>query len=392
MVRLWPEGRVIGLRVRDGYIAEIGPLSDQPVESLLWLAPLPFDQQLNGYAGVDFQDPRADRAAVEAAAEAFAADGGGRFLLTLISDEWPRLLERLRRLREWRDASPILRRRVAGWHMEGPFLSPKPGFHGAHRPEVMRDPSPGDFRQLRGIVGNDPLLVTLAPERAGARESLRAAAALGIRVWLGHTDADAAQLRAAFAAGAVGITHLGNGCPVQMDRADNILWRALDLPETRCSLIPDAFHVSPPLFRLIHRVLGPERIIYTTDAVAPAGAPPGRYVTGGREIEVGADGVVRLPGQPGAFAGSGLRPLTGVARAAAMLGNGWREVWAGFAVRPSEWMGLPARLAAGAPADFALIEERDAGARVTVVLDGAPQREHILETGLDQPLKQETPT
>ena len=389
-VRLWPKGGAAALRVARGRIESLTPLRRAPGRRIPWLAPPIFDPQLNGYAGVDFQDPRSDADAVESAAEAFAEDGGGRFFLTLITDEWPRMLERLRRLRQWRARRPGLRRRIAGWHLEGPFLSPKPGFCGAHNAGAMRDPSPEDIRRLREVAGDDPLLITLAPERTGALDAIRAAAAAGIRVWLGHTDASAGELRAAFAAGAGGVTHLGNGCPVQLDRADNILWRVLDLPGARCSLIPDAFHVSPPLFRLIHRVLGADRIAYTTDAVAPAGAPPGRYFTGGREIEVAADGVVRLPGRPGAFAGSGLRPLAGAARAA-MLGVGWREVWAGFATRPGDWMGIPTRPCAGAPADFALIEDDEPSeTRVTIVLDGVPRRERILETGLQQPLKQET--
>lgn len=392
-VRLWPKGGAAVLQVARGRIEMLTPLRRTPSGQMPWLAPLLFDPQLNGYAGVDFQDPGADADAVESAAAAFAADGGGRFFLTLITDEWPRMLERLRCLRRWRARRPTLRRRIAGWHLEGPFLSPQPGFRGAHNSGLMRDPSPEDFRRLREAAGGDSLWVTLAPERPGALESIRAATALGIRVWLGHTDASADQLRAAFAAGAVGVTHLGNGCPVRLDRADNILWRVFDLPGARCSLIPDSFHVSPPLFRLIHRVLGAECIVYTTDAVAPAGAPPGRYSICGREIEVAADGVVRLPGQPGAFAGSGLRPLAGVARAAAMLGARWREVWAGFTTRPGEWAGIPTLLSEGEPADFALIREMDDSApRVTIVLDGVPQREQRLETGLQQPLPQETQT
>jgi len=66
-----------------------------------------------------------------------------------------------------------------------------------------------------------------------------------------------------------------------------------------------------------------------TDAMAGAGAPPGRYTIGPHEIDVGADGVARQPGGQG-FAGSTLTPDVGVANVAAWLGiapAAARELW-----------------------------------------------------------------
>ena len=65
-----------------------------------------------------------------------------------------------------------------------------------------------------------------------------------------------------------------DGCPQELDRHDNFLWR------------------------IFHRVLGPENIYYTTDAMSAAGAPPGRYTVGRLDIEVGEDQIVRHPGKP----------------------------------------------------------------------------------------------
>src|SRR5262249_52232917 len=157
--------------------------------------------------------------------------------------------------------------------------------------------------ELREITGNDPLLLTLSPERAGALEAIALAKSRGIRISLGHTNASAEVLRQAVKAGATLFTHLGNGCPRELDRHDNILWRVFETAGLTVSLIPDRIHVSGPLFRLVHRVLGGDSIFYTTDAMAAAGAPPGRYRIGALEVEVGADQVVRQPGKP-LFAGS----------------------------------------------------------------------------------------
>jgi N-acetylglucosamine-6-phosphate deacetylase len=201
--------------------------------------------------------------------------------------------------------------------------------------------------------------------------AIERAAALGIRVSLGHTNASAEVLRAAQRAGATGFTHLGNGCPQQMDRHDNILWRVLDRSGLAASVIPDQIHVSPTLFRLMHRLIPAHQLLYTTDAMAAAGAKPGRYTLGPMELDVGEDQVVRLPGRTN-YAGSALRPIDGVFRAARMLGCGWRDVWFHFSQVPAAFLGLPSGLAVGRPATFCLLKltENGDGGELGMVVEG----------------------
>lgn len=354
----------LSLRVTwaDGVITSVNSASDHDARG--WLAPTLLDLQINGYGGVDFQrDDHLTEGHLLSAARQLRRDGCGRFFLTLITDEWPKLISRVRAAKAIRDASPELRAALAGWHIEGPFLSPEIGFKGAHNPDVMRDATEADLRELRAVTGSDPVLLTLAPERKGSLEAIRLATSLGIVVSLGHTNASADTMRAAVNAGARGFTHLGNGIPQQLDRHDNILWRVFDTPGLIPSLIPDTHHVSALLFRHVHRALPPERIYYTTDAMSAAGAPPGRYTIGSIELEVGADQIVRQPGKPN-FAGSALKPIDGITRAATMLGKSWREVWPHFSQRPAELMGLRNEIAAGQPADFCIIEQ-DASGQLT---------------------------
>ncbi len=352
--------QTVAVAWHQGVIRSIRPLAPVP-DPEVWIAPALVDLQVNGFGGVDFQR---DDLAVEdlrTAVQGLQAAGCTRFLLTLVTDEWPRMVERLRRVRELRATSPALEHAIAGWHIEGPFLSAEPGYCGAHNPRWMLDPTPDRIRSLREVAGGDPLLLTLAPERSGAAEAIRLAVSLGVQVSLGHTNASAGQLRAAVAAGATGFTHLGNACPQSLDRHDNILWRVLDTPGLPVSLISDGIHVSPALFRIVHRLLGADAICYVTDAMAAAGSPPGRYTLGPTELEVGADGVVRQPGQSH-FAGSALRPLDGVSRAAQMLGCRWQDAWDGFSVRPAGRMHWRSGLEPGAPADFCLVQATAAGA------------------------------
>ena len=339
----WAGGRITSL--------EAAPESPAPDA---WIAPGLFDLQVNGYSGVDFQQDDLTLDDLLVAARGLRAAGCTRFLMALITEDWFVIMDRLRKLRALRARSPELQSVIAGWHIEGPFLSSQPGFHGAHNPAWMRDPSVRHVQELRKTAGQDPVLLTLAPERKGALETIREAVALSIVVSLGHTDASAEVLGQAVKAGARGFTHLGNGCPRELDRHDNIIWRVLETGGLMVSLIPDRIHVSPPLFRLAHRVIGSESIYYTTDAMSAAGAPPGRYRLGKMELDVGADQVVRQPGKL-LFAGSALRPIDGIFRAAQMLMCPWQEVWPRFSSSPARLLGVQNNLAVGQPADFCLL-------------------------------------
>ncbi|MBA3685579.1 MAG: N-acetylglucosamine-6-phosphate deacetylase, partial [Planctomycetes bacterium] len=173
-------------------------------------------------------------------------------------------------------------------------------------------------------------------------------------------------------------THLGNGIPRALDRHDNVLWRVLDAGGLAIGLIPDGIHVSPALFRLMHRLSGDT--YYTTDAIAAAGSPPGRYTIGGIALEVGADQVVREQGKSN-FAGSALAPLQGVLRAARMLGCSWQDPWLRASLAPRQLIGLADPLAIGQPADFCVIEGDREPRVVAVFADGVEVARHQSPSG-----------
>lgn len=350
--RHWATGQPTKLCWEDGVITHLEPAVS--ASASLWIAPALFDVQVNGYAGVDFQQNGLSVDSLLRACRALRADGCPHLLLTLITDEWSELTNRLRQLVSIREENEELKSSILGWHIEGPFLSAEPGFHGAHNPAWMLDPAPELVRELRHVTGRDPLLLTIAPERRGAIAAIQLATSLGIVVSLGHTNAPGDVLQEAVAAGARLFTHLGNACPRELDRHDNILWRVLDTPGLVPSLIPDRIHVSPQAFRIFHRVLQ-DSVFYTTDAMAAAGAAPGRYTIGMLEVEVGEDQIVRQPGRSN-FAGSALRPVEGVFRAASMLKSPWQEAWRRFSEAPRRLLGLPWDLGVGLRATFCIVE------------------------------------
>lgn len=353
LARQYRDGTGVKITWHEGKITALEPA---PVTADIWLAPTLTDLQINGYGTIAFDMPTLTADDLRKAVRALQRDGCAQFFPTFTTDDWPTIISKLRRIREWRTTCPELRYAIAGWHIEGPFISPVQGYCGAHPKDKMLSPTPAHIHELRQAAGNDPILLTVAPEQPGVIDIIPLAVSLGIRVSLGHSNPSAAEIAAAVQSGAVSFTHLGNGCPQTLDRHDNILWRIIETEALHPGLIPDSIHISPALFRIFHRVMDPARFWYTTDAVHPAGAPPGRFQLFGSEVEVGPDQVVRKPGASN-FAGSALRPLEGAFRAAEMLNCSWREVWDRYAVQPRKLMGLDTNLlATGKPASFCVLD------------------------------------
>jgi len=139
-------------------------------------------------------------------------------------------------------------------------------------------------------------LVTLAPERDPDLRVTKMLTNQGVIVSAGHTNASLDQLRGAIDAGLSMFTHVGNGCPMQMNRHDNIIQRALSLHEHLwLCFIADGVHVPPPALGNYLRAAGHDRSIVVTDAIAPAGLGPGRYTLGRWDLLIGEDMVARAP-------------------------------------------------------------------------------------------------
>lgn len=196
---------------------------------------------------------------------------------------------------------------VLGAHLEGPFLGERPG---AHRTEWIR---PIDPQWLDGLPDH-VRLVTLAAERPGATEAIAALSARGVVASVGHSDATAAEVRAATAAGATMVTHLFNAMSPLHHREPGVVGAALVDDRTTVGLIADDAHVHPDLYRLVFRAKGPGRVALVTDAVAWRSLSR-RW----RGLEL-RDGVPQLP--DGTLAGSAVtmdRAVRNVVRAGVAL-------------------------------------------------------------------------
>jgi len=255
------------------------------------------DIQLNGCHGTDFNDDRLTAEAFHGCCLKLQAQGVRAFLPTITTDALDAMCRRLAKLAAFVAADPLARAMAPGFHVEGPMISPLPGFRGAHPAAGIIPASPDAARRLVEAGGGKVRIVTLAPECDAGCATIRWLANQGVRVAAGHTDASRDQLAAACDAGLSLFTHLGNGAPLLLTRHDNIIQRALSLRErlTLC-FIADGVHI--PLFVLANylALAGCEHAIAVTDGIHAAGLGPGRHRTPwGDEVDVGPDLAVWAP-------------------------------------------------------------------------------------------------
>lgn len=264
-----------------------------------------FDLQVNGFAGIDFNDAALTAEDFQRALEAMAATGVVQCLPTLITATEAELMARFAALDAAVAQAPFGAKMVPGYHLEGPFLNPAPGFRGCHPAEAMIAPDIALVDRLQAHLKKPILLITIAPELPGAEAFIRAARERGIVVAIGHSDARLTDVQRAVAAGATLATHLGNGVAHEQHKFNNPIFAQLAEDGLLACFIADGIHVAPHALGVMLRAKTRARSILVTDAVAGAAASPGIYRFAGMQVERSLDGAVREPGAPH-LAGSAL--------------------------------------------------------------------------------------
>lgn len=252
------------------------------------------DLQINGYLGIDFNDPEATTCDLERAAAAMREDGVVAALPTVITASPDAMLRCIHNLVHAIRDSELVAQIFKGIHVEGPFISPVSGYIGAHPVEHACAPNLALLDRFIEAGCGHLRLLTLAPEVDQEASLTRHCVERGICVAAGHTDASVEQLACSIEAGLSLFTHLGNGCPRLMDRHDNIIFRGLAFADQiHISVIADGFHIPETLFAHFLRVIPREHLIVVSDAISAAGLGVGTYQLGGRSVTIGSDGAAR---------------------------------------------------------------------------------------------------
>ena len=106
----------------------------QPTEE--FIAPGFIDLQVNGFAGVDYNDPASSHQAIARSIQKMFSTGVTRFLATIITGSEERITGAIKNLlaakNQFSCRSLPEGEAFAGLHIEGPHLSPEDGPRGAH--------------------------------------------------------------------------------------------------------------------------------------------------------------------------------------------------------------------------------------------------------------------
>ncbi len=344
--------------LRDGEIADLVPrrqlaptlAANAPAPGSL-LAPGFVDAQVNGGGGVLLNDaPTA--AGIAQIVASHRRLGTTSLLPTLITDT-PDTLDKLA---DAAAAQPIAG--VAGFHLEGPFISPtRVGIHPPH--SVARLDAAGKAALLR-FAEFGRSLVTLAPEEVPAGFVAELVAA-GLRVAAGHSAADAAAFRRALDEGLTGVTHLFNAMAPISARAPGIAGVAFDDARVFASLICDLLHVDPLVVRMAYRLMGPERLFFVSDAMPSVGSDTTSFDLLGRMVKL-IDG--KLTSADGTLAGAHLDMAGAVRNAVLHVGISLVDALTMACATPAKFLGLEDRLGQLARGRKADIVELDAALQV----------------------------
>ncbi|MFO0869874.1 MAG: amidohydrolase family protein [Pirellulales bacterium] len=369
--RRYDTGEAVTLTVTAGRIARLQTRRDLSATRLPWIGPGFVDLQINGYGGREFNEPGLTVDDVVRIARAQDACGVVAFCPTTTTQSAEVLLGAMRTLAAACDTVPEVAQRVAGIHVEGPFISPEDGPRGAHPKQHVRPPDWDEFQRLQEAAGGRIRILTMSAEYDTSPDFIRRAVDRGVTIALGHTNATADQIRAAVDAGARFSTHLGNAAHPRIRRHPNYIWDQLAEDRLLATLIVDGHHLPPAVVQSFVRAKTPERCLIVSDITGMAGMPPGYYEqTSLGAIEVLEDGRLVVGGQRELLAGASLPIGVGVVNLQRFAGLDLRTAIEMASIQPARLVGHPVcRLEVGAPADLLQFElQTDPSVRATDAL------------------------
>ena len=219
------------------------------------------DVHIHGAFGIDFMS--ASESDMTLLCEKLERVGYETFLATTVTASCADVLKALGNLPK----NPM----IAGFHLEGPFISPK---HPGAQPKSSIV-APPEGASAWDEVLNHPQLryITLAPEQPHALELTSRLMQRGVVVSMGHTDATYDQARAGYEFGASHTTHTYNAMRAFHHREAGIVGYALMNESLRTELIYDRKHVCREAAELLFKCRPADRIIAVSDSTMATGMP-----------------------------------------------------------------------------------------------------------------------
>ena len=315
----------------------------------LLVTPGLIDIHIHGCNSADAMD--ADRNALETISSFLIKHGVTSFYATTITSTRENILAALTSIAEFKDAMPGAS--LLGAHVEGPFINLK--YKGAQNPDFFRGPQIEEYREwLKTGVFN---LITIAPELDGMDDLIRFCVDNGVRLAIGHSEANFNQVIHAADLGVNQATHLFNGMRGLHHREPGTAGGILYDDRIYAQIITDGIHLHPAIVKITVQAKGIEKTILITDAMRAAGLPDGAYELGGQAVSV-INGAARIAN--GSLAGSTLTLDQAIRNTMKFTGLDFQTVIQMATIVPARAMGIDDRkgkIAVGADADLAFFNK-----------------------------------
>lgn len=312
------------------------------------------DEHIHGAGGSDAMDGNTKDLAI--IAETVAKEGTTSFLATTMTQSRENILKAMRAVKEYREAAGEQGARIAGVHLEGPFIAA--AHKGAQPLEYVAAPDAKTFDEYNAACGNAIKIITLAPETDGALDFIRHIVAQGTVVSIGHTGAKYAEVKAAMEAGATNVTHTYNAQSPLHHREIGVVGSALLLEDLYCELICDTIHVSVPAMQLLVKNKRADKLALITDAMRAKGLADGVSELGGQTVYV-KGGEARLA--DGTLAGSVLRMNRALQNMVEKVGVPLTQAVDYCTINPARTLKMEneaGSIAEGKRADFAVLNDK----------------------------------
>lgn len=311
------------------------------------------DQHIHGAGGSDGMDGTVKDISI--IANTVAAEGTTSFLVTTMTQSPENITKAMVAVKEYREQAHTDGARVAGIHLEGPFIAA--AFKGAQPLEYVAAPDVQTFDAYNEASGNAIRIVSLAPEVEGAEMLIRHLKEIGVVSSIGHTGAKYADIEKAMEAGASNVTHTYNAQSPLHHREIGVVGTAMLCDELNCELIADTIHVSVPAMRLLVKNKPADKISLITDAMRAKGLPDGVSELGGQVVYV-KNGEARL--ENGTLAGSVLKMNRAVQNMVEKVGVPFTQAIDYATINPARMLkidGETGSIKVGKKADFTVLNE-----------------------------------
>lgn len=340
----WIENGMITID-ESGNILTVAEMADgEKALNNLIVMPALIDTHIHGCAGADVMDGTHE--ALNTISRHLAQHGVGAFLATTVTAEHQNIELALTQVRnsyhQGLDGAALL-----GSYLEGPFFTPK--HKGAHPESLLHAPDRHTLEKWIDIAGGTLKCVALAPEYPDAFSLISWLREQGIRVMLGHSNADYALTRKALLSGANGVVHCYNGMNGLHHREPGMVGAAFTTTGCDVELIVDGHHVHPAAVDIAQRCCG-ERILLISDAMRATGMPDGDYMLGELLVHMN-DGIVRT--DSGGLAGSTLTLDNAVSHFSRACGLSFEQAWQYGSLFPARALNISDKVGSIAPGKWA---------------------------------------